>query len=215
MTTTNSYGALFDLDGVLVDTEGTYSLFWSEAGRRYHPEIPDFDMKIKGSTLPRILEAYFPDPDISEAVCAELEVFENAMDFPLFDGVIEFLSDLKKHGIPAAIVTSSGPDKMKRLFERNPEFASYFDAVVTSGDVTLSKPDPQCYIIGASKIGIDIDRCYVFEDSINGLTSGMASGATVIGIATTLAAAELEGRAHAVVPSLASMSVDRMLEVKR
>ena len=55
MTTTNSYGALFDLDGVLVDTEGTYSLFWGEAGRRYHPEIPDFDMKIKGSTLPRIL----------------------------------------------------------------------------------------------------------------------------------------------------------------
>ena len=208
-------GALFDLDGVLVDTETTYSLFWGKMGRKYHPEIPCFDMVIKGSTLPRILETYFPDSEISEGVKAELEVFENSMDFPVFPGVMEFLADLRRNGIPAAIVTSSGADKMKRLFDRNPEFASYFDALITSADVTRSKPDPQCYLLGAGKLGVDIRDCCVFEDSISGLAAGMASGAKVIGLSTTYPAERLEqeGNAHYIMPSFEEFTVEKMMSV--
>ena len=209
------YGALFDLDGVLVDTEGTYSLFWGEMGRVYHPEIPDFAMRIKGSTLPRILGNYFQDPEISSLVCGKLDKFEAEMEFPVFDGVMEFLRDLKANGIPCAIVTSSGADKMERLFNGNPEFASYFDAVITSTDVKKSKPDPEGYLTGAKRLGRDIKRCFVFEDSLNGLAAGMASGATVIGLYTTLPADELEGRAHALVPSLKGLTVAEIMSVRR
>ncbi len=212
---TERYGALFDLDGVLVDTEGSYSHFWGEMGRRYRPDIPGFDMVVKGTTLPDILRRYFSNPDVSEPICAELEKFEARMTYPLFDGVMAFLADLRAHGIPAAIVTSSGADKMKRIFDGNPEFASFFDALVTSADVSRSKPDPECYLTGARKLGMEIGDCYVFEDSINGLASGMASGATVIGLSTTLPAAELRGRAHLLIPSLSGFTVDRMLAVTR
>lgn len=212
---TKRYGALFDLDGVLVDSEGTYSRFWGEMGRRYRPEIPDFDMVVKGTTLPDILGRYFADPALSAGICAELEEFEAAMAFPLFEGVMEFLADLRRHDIPAAIVTSSGADKMKRIFDGNLEFASFFDALVTSADVKQSKPAPECYLTGARKLGVEIDDCFVFEDSINGLAAGMSSGATVIGLSTTLPASELRGRAHLLIPSLSGFTVDRMLAVTR
>lgn len=209
------YGALFDLDGVLIDSEGTYSVFWGAEGRKYHPEIPQFDMRIKGSTLPRILADYFPDPELSAKVKSEIDAFEATMTFPLFPGVMELLADLRRHAIPAAIATSSGTAKMQRLFSEHPELASYFDAVITSDDVVRSKPDPQCYLLGAQRIGVDIRRCFVFEDSLNGLAAGMASGATVVGLATTLPASSLGGRAHLIVDSIADLSVDRLLAISR
>lgn len=207
-------GALFDLDGVLIDSESTYSIFWGDAGRRYHPEIADFAVRIKGSTLPRILADYFPDPAVAATVTGELDAFEAQMQLPLFPGVMDFLGDLRRHGIPAAIATSSGPEKMQRLFRENPAFAACFDALITSADVARSKPDPQCYLLAAERLGVDIARCYVFEDSLNGLAAGMASGATVVGLSTTLPAAALAGRAHLLAPSLASLSVARLLAIR-
>ena len=51
MNSTKSIAALFDFDGVVVDTEPQYSIFWNEQGRKYHPEIPEFGRMIKGQTL--------------------------------------------------------------------------------------------------------------------------------------------------------------------
>ena len=53
--------ALFDLDGVVFDTESQYSIFWGMIGREYHPEMPDFEYRIKGQTLVRIYDKYFTD----------------------------------------------------------------------------------------------------------------------------------------------------------
>lgn len=52
--------ALFDLDGVVFDTESQYSVFWGMIGKEYHPEIPDFAQIIKGQTLVQIYDKYFP-----------------------------------------------------------------------------------------------------------------------------------------------------------
>ncbi|MBQ2182233.1 MAG: HAD family hydrolase, partial [Bacteroidaceae bacterium] len=60
--------ALFDVDGTLVDSEGQYSVFWGEMGRRYHPEMPTFSDVIKGTTLTQILDRYFPKEDHEEIV---------------------------------------------------------------------------------------------------------------------------------------------------
>ena len=54
MNSTKSIAALFDFDGVVVDTEPQYSIFWNEQGRKYHPEIPEFGRMIKGQTLTQI-----------------------------------------------------------------------------------------------------------------------------------------------------------------
>lgn len=176
---------LFDLDGVLTDTEGTYTQFWSEVDRRYHTGIDNFALVIKGNTLDNILATYFPDNDTQMSIRHDLAVFEAKMQYRLFDGVLPLLDFLKSNNIPAAIVTSSNRLKMEGLFAQLPGFREHFHAVITDEDITHSKPDPEGYILAAHRLGVDPALCAVFEDSVAGVCAGKASGAFVVGVATT------------------------------
>ena len=183
---------LFDLDGVIVDTEGQYSLFWKQIGEEYMPGMPDFALAIKGRTLTQIYDTYFPDAADRAAITERLNAFERQMDFPYIAGAREFLEALQTQGVPTAIATSSNCDKMACLYARHPEIKNLVTAVLTAEDARRSKPAPDCYLAAAERLGADISNCIVFEDSPNGLAAGRASGAFVIGVCTSLAATEIE-----------------------
>lgn len=183
---------LFDLDGVIVDTEGQYSLFWKQIGEEYMPGMPDFALAIKGRTLTQIYDTYFPDAADRAAITERLNAFERQMDFPYIAGAREFLEALQAQGVPTAIATSSNCDKMACLYARHPEIKNLVTAVLTAEDARRSKPAPDCYLAAAERLGADISNCIVFEDSPNGLAAGRASGAFVIGVSTSLAATEIE-----------------------
>ena len=183
---------LFDLDGVIVDTEGQYSLFWKQIGEEYMPGMPDFALAIKGRTLTQIYDTYFPDAADRAAITERLNAFERQMDFPYIAGAREFLEALQAKGVPTAIVTSSNCDKMACLYARHPEIKNLVTAVLTAEDARRSKPAPDCYLAAAERLGADISNCIVFEDSPNGLAAGRDSGAFVIGVCTSLAATEIE-----------------------
>ena len=183
---------LFDLDGVIVDTEGQYSLFWKQIGEEYMPGMPDFALAIKGRTLTQIYDTYFPDAADRAAITERLNAFERQMDFPYIAGAREFLEALQAQGVPTAIATSSNCDKMACLYARHPEIKNLVTAVLTAEDARRSKPAPDCYLAAAERLGADISKCIVFEDSPNGLAAGRASGAFVIGVCTSLAAPEIE-----------------------
>ena len=183
---------LFDLDGVIVDTEGQYSLFWKQIGEEYMPGMPDFALAIKGRTLTQIYDTYFPDAADRAAITERLNAFERQMDFPYIAGAREFLEALQAQGVPTAIATSSNCDKMACLYARHPEIKNLVTAVLTAEDARRSKPAPDCYLAAAERLGADISSCIVFEDSPNGLAAGRASGAFVAGVCTSLAAAEIE-----------------------
>ena len=183
---------LFDLDGVIVDTEGQYSRFWKQIGEEYMPGMPDFALAIKGRTLTQIYDTYFPDAADRAAITERLNAFERQMDFPYIAGAREFLEALQAQGVPTAIVTSSNCDKMACLYARHPEIKNLVTAVLTAEDARRSKPAPDCYLAAAERLGADISNCIVFEDSPSGLAAGRASGAFVIGVCTSLAAAEIE-----------------------
>ena len=183
---------LFDLDGVIVDTEGQYSLFWKQIGEEYMPGMPDFALAIKGRTLTQIYDTYFPDTADRATITERLNAFERQMDFPYIAGAREFLEALQAQGVPTAIATSSNCDKMACLYARHPEIKNLVTAVLTAEDARRSKPAPDCYLAAAERLGADISKCIVFEDSPNGLAAGRASGAFVIGVSTSLASAEIE-----------------------
>ena len=183
-------GMLFDLDGVLVDSEGEYSKFWGAMGDRYGL-VSTFASDIKGTTIGEILQN-FPESD-RDGILAALHEFEANMEYPVYPGVMEFLGRLKKAGIPSAIVTSSDNVKMDLLFGRRPELREMVNVVITGSMVSRSKPDPEGYLKGAELIGAPVEECCVFEDSLQGLQAGRSSGATVVGIATTNSQI---GRAH-------------------
>ena len=179
---TRKKGMLFDLDGVLVDSEGEYSKFWGMVGERYHL-APGFNNSIKGTTLMEIL-SHFPESERS-GIADELHGYERHMSFIVYPGVKEFLARLSDEGIPAVIVTSSDDEKMRCLYAQHPEIKKAVTGIVTADMVSKGKPDPECFLLGAGMIGIPIGDCYVFEDSVNGLKAARASGATVVALTTT------------------------------
>ncbi len=210
----NALAALFDLDGVLIDSETTYTEIWEDIDRRFPTGIANFALRIKGTTLPDILSTYYPDLEMRSEVVELLKKSEDDMAYPLFDGVIDFLDELKANDIPAAIVTSSNARKMERLFASLPGFRDYFDAVITDADVTHSKPHPEGYLSAAGRLGRNPGRhCFVFEDSLAGLAAGNAAGASVIALSTTNPADMLAGRAHRVIGSFREFSVSEMSDM--
>ena len=129
--------ALFDFDGVIVDTEPLYDLYWNEAGERYHTGIPHFASHIKGTTMPYILEKYFSDrsEDFRQQIVRESEAFEQQMAFPPVPGAIEFMHLLKEKGIRVGLVTSSDDAKLKRAL-RILQLESFFDTIVSADRIT-------------------------------------------------------------------------------
>ena len=177
---------LFDLDGVVFETESLYTSFWSEMKKEYCPEKTDFEYIIKGQTLVQIYDKYFAgDEKKQQEITNKLNEFEQSMPFNYVDGFETFVKALRSEGIKTAVVTSSNREKMQNVYRKHPEFQSYFDAILTSEDFEESKPSPDCYLKAAARFGVQSKECIVFEDSFNGLRSGVASGARVIGLATT------------------------------
>jgi len=179
--------ALFDLDGVVFDTEPQYTIFWGSQCRLYHPERPGLEHEIKGSTLQQIYDKWWNGELEKERdiVTQRLNAFEAQMDYSYIAGFEAFVRDLRQHGVKTAVVTSSNMPKMESVFRARPEFTSLFDAILTSEDFAESKPSPDCYLKGAERFGVSPDECVVLEDSINGLKSGRAAGMYVVGLTTT------------------------------
>lgn len=176
--------ALFDLDGTLFDTEGQYTILWGRLARKYRPDIPRLEYIIKGTTLKQIFERYFPDPEVQAAIKVDLDDYERQMRYEWVAGALDFLADLKSHGVKCAVVTSSNQEKMRSVALQWPAFNEMFDRVLTSEDFTASKPHPDCYLLGAKVFGCTTDECVVFEDAFTGLQAGMSAGIYTIGLAT-------------------------------
>lgn len=192
--------ALFDLDGVIVDTESIYTDFWDDIDRRYPTGVDNFARVIKGNTLACILDTYF-DEDLRDEILVLLKEQEESMHYRLFDGVSDFLDRLIENDIPKAIVTSSNDRKMSRLFSQIPDLRPKFEAVITDAMVERSKPDPQGYLIAAETLGVDPSDCVVFEDSFAGLEAGRRAGAYVVALATTNPRESLYEKADEVIDS--------------
>ncbi len=182
--------ALFDLDGVVFDTEPQYTIFWGAQCREFHPEHPGLEHEIKGQTLVQIYDAWFSgELAYTQSIITErLNQYEQQMDYKYVAGFEDFVKELCSRGVKTAVVTSSNRIKMEAVYKSHPEFKSLFDAILTSEDFERSKPDPDCYLKAANKLNTSVEDSVVFEDSFNGLKSGRAAGMYVVGLATTNAA---------------------------
>lgn len=199
-------GVLFDLDGVLIDSETVYTRFWQEVDKRFPTRVEGFAMKIKGNTLTAILDTYF-DKKNHPAILKMLRQQERDMRYTLFDGVIPLLENLRQRGIKTAVVTSSNDTKMENLFKQIPQLAQYIDVLVTDEDVQVSKPNPQGYLAAAVGLGLEPSECVVCEDSLAGLEAGRRAGCRVVAITGTEDTALLAPLADEILDSVAQLKV--------
>lgn len=200
--------ALFDLDGTLFDTEGQYTIFWGETGRKYRPDVPHLEELIKGTTLTQIFAKYFPDPELQKEITIGLDRWEAQMDYKFVPGALDFLEDIRRHGVNCAVVTSSNDKKMQSVRAQMPAFDSLFDKVLTAEMFKASKPDPDCYLLGARVFGSQLGECVVFEDAFTGLQAGMSSGIFTVGLATYNPREALVGKCHKIIDDFQGLTYD-------
>lgn len=211
MKSAGRVAALFDFDGVIMDTEGQYSIFWNERGKKYLNE-DDFGRRIKGQTLQQIYDKHFAGMDeIQKRITGDLNRYESQMNYDYLPGVEDFLKDLRRNKVKIALVTSSNDIKMSVVYNAHPELREYFDCILTANDFTRSKPDPECFQLGMKIFETTPENTFVFEDSFHGLQAGRDSGATVIGLATTNPREAIGQKAHHIIDDFRGMTFKRMV----
>lgn len=213
MDTTKTIAVLFDFDGVIMDTESQYTVFWDKQGLEYLGET-DFGRRIKGQTLAQIYEKHFAGmTEAQEKITADLNIYEKEMSYEYISGVESFINDLRRHGVKIAVVTSSNVEKMQNVYNAHPEFQGMVDRILTGEMFAHSKPAPDCFLLGMEVFGTTPENTYVFEDSFHGLQAGMTSGATVIGLTTTNSREAIAGKAHYIMDDFTGMSYDKLLTI--
>ena len=178
---------LFDLDGLLIDSEVIFYQMGSEmaamGGGIFSME--DYVHHYMGRTLQANMQAYIDmyhlDMTVQEAVqwtlTRERELTRDGV--PLKAGARDLIRHLQERGIKRVLATSSLPDRAER-FLKLADVYDCFDDYVYGSEVTRGKPDPETFLIGAEKAGVNPAHCLVLEDSENGVRAAHAGGFPVI-----------------------------------
>lgn len=196
------------MDGVMLDTEPQYDKFWKHASQKFSIGIPDFEKKIKGTTLPNILKKYFSEYAQSDvdALVEELDHFESEMVYPEIAGSIDFVKYLKSEGYKVGLVTSSTDTKLVGVNKAH-HFDELFDTVVSAARVKNGKPNPDCYLLAAKDLNVEPKDCLVFEDSFAGIDAAIAAGMPVVGLATTNPAELLKDKCSNVISNFEGQTI--------
>ncbi|MDD2489117.1 MAG: HAD family phosphatase [Bacteroidales bacterium] len=199
----NNIAYLFDLDGVVIDTETEYTKIWTEIGNKYIPHINNFAFQIKGSHIRNIYENYLSHLSEQEwdGVVSYIRDLGQKMNYTYIEGAKEFLQELKIKNHLTALVTSSDNNKLETLFTKLPEIQSFFNVIVSSDDNVKGKPEPDPYLLAAKKLNIEPEKCIVFEDAIAGIESGLAANMFVIALSTTHSVEQLRKYTPKVIPN--------------
>ncbi|RUM18753.1 HAD family hydrolase [Rhizobium phaseoli] len=174
---------LFDMDGTILNSIHAAERAWSEWARRHGLDVEEFLPKMHGSRgIDTITRLNLPgiDPEYEAKLVTEAEIAD-VRDVVPIPGAAAFLNSLPPDRW--AIVTSSPLRLAHRRLEAaglpRPRF------MVTAEDVTVGKPNPQCYILGAERLGVSSEDCLVFEDVAAGIAAGEAAGADVMVVTAT------------------------------
>ncbi|MFF5112485.1 HAD family hydrolase [Streptosporangium sp. NPDC000509] len=190
---------LFDMDGLLVDSEKIWFQVETEVMERLGGEWGEAHQENTVGGSMASTAAYMLRISGGDAGCAEVETWmlegmiaKLSAGVEMMPGALELLAEVREEGLATALVTSSaGPIAeacLKSIGEYN------FDHVVTADHVTRTKPHPEPYLTGARLLGVDPARCVALEDSPNGVTSATAAGCRVVAVPSVLPIPSAPGR---------------------
>jgi beta-phosphoglucomutase family hydrolase len=196
----HDWAAIFDWDGVIVDSSRQHEAGWevlaAEAGRGLPPGffLKSFGMKNQ-TVIPELL-GWTQDPAEIERLSRRKEAlyreFISRDRIAPLPGVIPFLDQLKAAGVPCAVASSTPRENIECVMDTL-GLREYFQAIVAAEDVHRGKPDPEVFLLAARKLGSRPERSVVFEDAHVGVAAARNAGMNVVALATTHPAESLRG----------------------
>lgn len=182
------HAVVFDLDGLMFNTEELYVVVGTELLRRrgyeFTHELLDQMMgRPSGVALQLMIDAHTLQATVEELLAETDEIFPEILRTRLapMPGLIELLAALERQGIPKGIATSSRRSFVERVlakFDMQPRFSP----ILTSEDITEGKPHPEIYLLAANRLGVLPGEMLVLEDSQNGCRAAVAAGAIAVAV---------------------------------
>jgi beta-phosphoglucomutase len=190
-------GVIFDMDGVIVDSNPFHKIALKEFCSRHGHELTDDQLlkRIYGRTNREWITELFgklPEDQLLEYAEEKEALYRKLFeeDIRPLDGLIRFLDHLNEHKILRAIGTSAPRSNVDYTLNKT-HTVKYFPTILHDAFVTHSKPDPEIYLRCAEALGLPNNQCIVIEDSLSGVEAGKKAGSKVIGVTTTHPRSEL------------------------
>lgn len=210
------FGAIFDMDGVIVDNRRFHVKAWRAFARRHKVpfDITHFKNSLFGRVNREIFMGLYGHELPEEEVIAWAEAKE-ALYRELYKGrvkpapgLVALLKDLRKEGFATAVATAAPRANLDFILDES-GLRPFFDALVDVDQVERGKPAPDLYLRAAEALGVPARRSVAFEDSYPGLESALAAGMKVVGVTTTHTRQEL-ARAHLVIRNFKGLTAARL-----
>ncbi|QWW20033.1 HAD family phosphatase [Schaalia sp. 19OD2882] len=178
---------LFDFDGLLVDSESVFFTIYRNllADHGHDFTTADYLSAHAGTPIPEIVSAFqriYHLPLSHEEACKRIEAEElrvRTQGIALKPGAVELLDHLRLKGLAVAVASSSPRTRVWSMLEAH-GIAEHFRTSAHGEEVTRSKPDPEIFLLAASRLGVPPENCLVLEDSEMGIEAGHAAGMTVV-----------------------------------
>ncbi len=186
-------GVIFDMDGLMFDTERVYGVYWRQVSRELGYPMDDAAVAAMcGATRYFQIEALHarlgmdaPAEDIIDETIRRTREHIAHNPIPFKAGLVELLTALRERGLPAAVATGTRRVSADDMIARA-QLSDYIDAMVCGDEVTACKPDPEIFLKAAALIGVPPQECLVLEDSFNGIIAAHAAGAQPVMIPDTM-----------------------------
>ena len=185
-------GALWDMDGVIIDSGDLHFKSWIEAMAKYFPEVKFSEEIFKLSfgknnklAIPSMVGHTVEDELVEEVSVWKEELYRDMMhgNIHFLPGVQALMQAFKAHGIPQAVGTSAPTFNME-MIRKELGLDDYIDSFISAATMP-SKPDPAVFLKAAEELNRDPKDCIVFEDAIAGVQAGLNAGCQVIAVTTT------------------------------
>lgn len=209
---------IYDLDGVIVDTAHYHFIAWQRLARELGVAFTEEENeRLKGVSRMRSLEIILElgGISLSDEKKEELATKKNSWFVEyikaikpeeIFPGVKEMLQELRKKGYKVALASSSkNADMVLTLLQ----IKDQFDAIVDGTMITHTKPDPEIFLLAASKLGVEPKDCIVFEDAEAGVEAALAAGMKCVGVGS----AEQLRKANFIVKHTADFKMDKLVSL--
>ena len=218
MSMSNFFEAVFfDMDGLMVDSEPEWLESEKEVTAAFGYSWSEEDqVACLGGPLTKVGQYMFDkcrqkqSPEFFTQTLIDTQVARMRGNTPTMPGALELVRELQLHGVKTALVSASPRNIVDAVLDNLGH--DLFPFSISSDDVAVTKPDPECYLKAASKSGSDISNCLVFEDSITGITAAKASGAFLIAVPHLVSVAESER--IRVIKSLEQLSYSKLSQLK-